>query len=154
MKSIVLKSKTKDYLIAQVDEEDYPILSRHVWHPLFTRNTVYAQRYIRGGSTELMHRMILGNPPTIDLVIDHINTDGLDNRKENLRWLPNAENIRRKYENSPDTGIVLKPDKIDNPWKAQISLGGKTRHVGYFPTKELAKEARDEFLEEWLKSNE
>jgi hypothetical protein len=92
----------------------------------------------------------MGNPPSIDLVIDHINTDGLDNRKENLRFLPNAENIRRRYEHQPDTGLKLKVDKIENPWQAQVSLGGKTRHVGYFPTKELARAARDSYIQAWL----
>lgn len=133
-----------------MDDEDYPVVSRHVWHVLRVRDKKYAKRYVGAGHSELLHQMIMGKPPIIGYVIDHINDDGLDNRKENLRFLPNAENIRRKYEDDPDTGLKLRPDKISNPWQAQVSLGGKTRHVGYFPTKEAAREARDAAIEAYL----
>lgn len=157
MKSIVVGKYPSEHVLAWVDDEDYPLLSRLQWYPMRVRESglVYAQTVFGGSSrnTVLMHQLVMGNAPR-NMVIDHINTNGLDNRKENLRFLPNSENIRRRYEDNPDTGLKLKADKIENPWQASISVGGKTRHVGYFPTKELAKAARDEFLEEWLKSNE
>ena len=157
MKQIVVGESLILALFAKVDDEDFPLLSRLKWYPMRVRDSdvMYAQTVFGGSSrnTILMHQLVMGNAPR-GMVIDHINTNGLDNQKENLRFLPNAENIRRRYEDNPDTGIKLKPDKIENPWQASISVGGKTRHVGYFPTKELAKAARDEFLEEWLKSNE
>ena len=151
MKRLELKSKNSEGLFAKVDDEDYPLLSRHNWHALRVRDKVYAQRIISsdGMRTELLHHMIMGRPQR-GYVVDHINDDGLDNRKRNLRFLPNAENIRRKYRDAPDTGLKLKPDLMTNPWQAQVSLGGKTRHVGYFPTKEAAREARDAAIESYL----
>jgi hypothetical protein len=153
MKRIDVGETYDSIMYALVDDEDYPLLSRHKWYPLRIRQgtKVYAQRKtgMSGLHTELMHQLVMGNGPR-GMVIDHINDDGLDNRKENLRWLPNSENIRRRYEDNPDTGIKLKQDKIENPWQAQVSVGGKTRHVGYFPTREAAKEARDHFIAAWL----
>jgi hypothetical protein len=153
MKRIVVGSFPSEHVLATVDDEDYPLLSRHKWWPMRVRGTdkVYAQTAfgIDERHTILMHTLIVGNPPK-GHVVDHINNNGLDNRKENLRFLWNAENIRRRYEDNPDTGIKLKVDKIENPWQAQVSLGGKTRHVGYFPTKELARAARDKAIEDFL----
>jgi hypothetical protein len=153
MKVIVFEKENS--LRVLVDDEDYPLLSRHKWYPMRVRQSdkVYAQRRVTSFCTELMHRLILGMPPS-GMVIDHINNNGLDNQKENLRFLLNAENIRRRYEDNPDTGIKLKVDKIENPWQAQVSLGGKTRHVGYFPTKEIAIAARDKAIEDYLRENQ
>jgi hypothetical protein len=153
MKRIDVGETYDSIMYAQVDDEDYPLLSRLKWYPLRVRDSdlVYAQTMFGSSSrnTVLMHQIVMGNAPP-NHVIDHINTDGLDNRKENLRFIWNAENIRRRYEDNPDTGIKLKPDKIENPWQAQVSLGGKTRHVGYFPTKEIAKAARDKAIADFI----
>jgi len=150
-RSILLQTH-EDKIYCLVDIEDFEILNRHRWHPLTSRNTTYVVRYITEGVSEYMHHFIMGKPPR-GMVIDHINDNGLDNRKSNLRVLPNSENIRRRYEINPLTGIKLMPDKIENPWKASVSVGGKTHHVGYFPTSEAAAEARKKFIEGWLDGN-
>lgn len=138
-----------------VDEEDYPLLSRWKWYPMRVRDTEkhYARRNLQGGGSETMHQLIMGTTPR-NMVIDHINDNGLDNRKGNLRYLPNSENIRRKYEANPYTGIRLREDLVDNPWKAEISFGGKTIHVGYFHSADAARYARDQKLEELLAAND
>ena len=133
----------------EMNDEDYPLLSQHKWSIMHSRNTDYAQASLGEKTTVLMHTLIMGKPPK-GMVIDHIDGNGLNNRRENLRFLPNAENIRRRYEDNPDTGLKLHRDKMTNPWQAQVSLGGKTRHVGYFPTKEAARAARDKAIEEYL----
>ena len=145
MKSIVLSVRTNEEVSAIVDDEDYPILSRHTWYRAEGRYTTYAKRIIGGGGTELMHHLVIGRPEP-GMVVDHINNDGLDNRKENLRFLPNAENIRRRYEDNPYAGITRKEELLTNPWKASISFGGKNIHVGYFSSKEEARRARDKKL--------
>jgi len=155
MRTIVLKGESG--LRVLVDDEDYPLLSRHSWYAMRVRDTekVYAQT--RFGKDEkitlLMHTMVMGNPPA-GQVVDHINDDGLDNRKSNLRFLLNAENIRRHYRDNPNVGIKLMPAKISNPYKVSVSLGGKAKHVGYFPSVETARRARNQAIEKYLATGE
>jgi hypothetical protein len=80
-------------LAAEVDPDDYVALSRHKW---FYRNT-YAVAVI-GGKSVRMHRLIMmEDDPTV--VIDHINRDRLDNRKDNLRRLTPRENANNRVDN-------------------------------------------------------
>ncbi len=82
MKNIKL---TKGHL-AIVDDDDFEKINLLSWHYQPKCNTGYAIGHIRVGgksSTRRMHRMIL-NANNGDIV-DHINGNGLDNRKENLR---------------------------------------------------------------------
>ena len=48
-------------------------------------------------STEVVHRIVatafLGDPPSKSHVVDHIDTNRLNNRPENLRWVTRLENI-------------------------------------------------------------
>ena len=47
-------------------------------------------------STEVVHRIVayafIGEPPTIQHIVDHIDTNRQNNRPENLRWLTKLEN--------------------------------------------------------------
>ena len=150
-KEIPLAHSTQ-VLFAQVDERDYSLLSRHKWHAQRVRESdlYYAVTNI-GGTTILMHQMVIGPPPR-GLVVDHINGDGLDNRLRNLQYLTNAENIRKRYRGNM-TGIKMVEGKITNPYKVQVSLGGKTTHVGYFPTAEEGLRARNKAIEKYIKEN-
>lgn len=62
-----------------VDDEDYEYLNQFKWHLL--TSGIYAARKFKGQRL-LMHRVIMS--PENDLVVDHINHNGLDNRKE--KW--------------------------------------------------------------------
>ena len=75
-----------------------------------------------------MHRFVMNAPPNTEL--DHINGNGLDNRKENLRFTTHKENLRnrRLFQNSISgyKGVRKKGDKylmvlqveFDNPEEA------------------------------------
>lgn len=82
-------------LFAIVDDEDFDRLCILSWSPLYGRNTVYVKRYCGTGRNDrrftLMHHDVIGHPP-IGFVTDHINTNGLDNRKVNLQFLSNKDN--------------------------------------------------------------
>jgi hypothetical protein len=133
---------------AIVDPEDFERLNKHKWHAVKQNNTFYAIRctgparkttYIR------MHREII-NPPD-HLVVDHINHNGLDNRKANLRPATRAQNnynkvaIKRKGATSKYKGVAWKKDK--NKWRAHIYFNGEGIFLGYFKDEIQAAKAYD-----------
>lgn len=77
-----------------------------------------------------------------DLFIDHIDGDGVNNRLLNLRLATYTENNR----NSASRGGKSKYKgvywfKRDSKWQAQLQVGDKKQHIGYFDNEEDAAEA-------------
>jgi hypothetical protein len=92
---------------------------------------------------ELMHRFIMGLEYGDRRVVDHINGDKLDNRKENLRICSIAENClnskAHRDNKSGFKGAFL--HKPSGRWMAQIARDGKKKHLGYFSSAEEAHAA-------------
>ena len=122
---------------AIVDPEDFERLNKHKWHAVKQSNTYYAIRcfgpakkttYIR------MHREVI-HPPD-HLVVDHINHNGLDNRKANIRPATRSQNnfnrliIKRKGLSSKYKGVAWKKEK--KKWRVQMHFNGKLIFLGYF----------------------
>ena len=135
--------------LAIVDPADYADLSRYKWRLRKTKgkNVLYAERSIRrpdGKYTRLlMHRQLI--EPPAGYVIDHINGNGLDNRRANLRpatAAQNAWNAKKRNPRSGYKGVWLAGDK--NLWRAAIVCDGQRRHLGYFKDKREAAKAYDE----------
>lgn len=83
------------------------------------------------GQTRLLHRLIIET----DRVIDHINGDGLDNRRANLRPCLRRENVL----NSAKTGLPTTSRykgvcwlSRTRKWQAYIKVNRKQRSLGYF----------------------
>jgi hypothetical protein len=123
--------------IALVDDEDYPKLRSFRWQAgkHKGRSATYAvARSTTGGYVGLMHRMIL-NPPA-GLLVDHINHDGLDNRRCNLRTATLSQNCanQQKQTNRSSTykGVTLhlQGGKNPHPWYSQLCkrTDGKLKH--------------------------
>jgi hypothetical protein len=84
---------------AIVDDDDYDFLIQYTWSVFRNKTQVYAQTgsYIKGKQRIiLMHWLVRGK------FSDHINGDGLDNRKENLRLVTHQQNCwnSRKKKNT------------------------------------------------------
>lgn len=136
-------------LEALIDDEDYDRVRRMTWSLRDKRKVKYASHEfsIEGKRTRLlMHRYILSAKK--GEFVDHINGNGLDNRKENLRICTHAENIRnaRKHyisATSPYKGVTryTKAGKIY--WRASITCAGEAHLLGLFDTPEEAARAYD-----------
>lgn len=130
---------------AVVDESDYAELSRFNWTANRSGRTFYAARSIVRSngrwSIERMHRLILPDAPEVD----HINGDGLDNRRANLRPATRSENVkncRRRTDNTSGfVGVTWRADR--GKWRAYVRLNGHSRHLGLYATPEEAAVARD-----------
>ena len=75
--------------------------------------------------------------------IDHVNGDRSDNRIQNLRLVDaqiNNENRRTCNSNNRSGFLGVCWDKQASKWKANITCGGKLKHLGFAATPELAHE--------------
>jgi hypothetical protein len=131
-------------MVALVDDEDYYDLSKYRWYANKTGwNTYYAFRNTprQSGKQHLirMHRVIL-NPPS-DMEVDHINGNGLDNRKENLRIVTRRQNSQNRHQvkTSKYTGVCWDNDR--QKWRAYIRIMGRNKHLGLFVDETLAARA-------------
>jgi hypothetical protein len=91
-----------------------------------------------------MHRCIIKVPP--GMVIDHINHNGLDNRKANLRIATHAQNSRNTKKQRPKTASQYKGvpwNSTLKKWRAQITLNGKRISLGCFEDEIQAAKAYD-----------
>ncbi len=134
---------------AIVDAEDYPRLSQYTWFAEGTDKNCYAVRKENGKSIK-MHREIMNAPD--HLVVDHIDHNGLNNRKENLRVCTFAENCRNIKGRSLNYGRNgrktskykgVHRNKRIKKWAAQITCDNKTYHLGYFTDETAAAKAYD-----------
>ena len=136
---------------ALIDAADEPLVSSYRWN-LNASGSGYAIAVPdreRGTPAFLMHRLIMDAPP--HLTVDHINGNGLDNRRCNLRLATiaeNAQNIRRNRASLTGVrGVCWEPKR--KKYRAKVQLGNKIVWRRRFDTLEEAeaavKEARRQF---------
>jgi len=126
---------------AIVDDSDYVFLNKNKWFANKIGNTFYAVRTEgkKGNSkTICMHRVIMNTPKGMDT--DHIDGDGLNNQKRNLRICTHSQNIcnRGIQKNSTSEKKGVTWNRLSKKWQAQIKSGGKYFYLGVFKDKEKA----------------
>ena len=116
-----------------VDDEDFEILNSHRWYCRKGGNKFYAGRANGKRGIFLMHRVIL-NVTDPNVFVDHIDGDGLNNQRSNLRIatkMQNAYNMgSNKNTSSRFKGVCWK--KKNKVWTAQISANKITKHIGCY----------------------
>ena len=132
---------------AKADPEDYIWLSQFRWRIKLNKNAAYAFRSLtRNGKTRriYMHRELMKTPA--QLVCDHINHNGLDNRKSNLRNCTGSENRRNRRggKNASSRYKGVHYHKLHRKFSASIKHNGKQRHLGHFISEKEAGKAYDE----------
>ena len=119
--------------VALVDDDNFEELNKYNWCAIKGYNKYYAARISSRNSIETrklihMHRVILGI--TDKLKVDHINGDGLDNQKSNLREATSAQNSAN-YR--PTTGKSYKGVTFHhNRWQVQIRINGEKTYIGVY----------------------
>lgn len=116
-------------LVTIVDDEDYAWARHHLWSVSGTpEKGQYAVSRI-GGQMVRLHRKIMDAAG--DKVVDHINGDTLDNRRENLRVCSHAQNTRNQR---PRNGSFKGVSYDRGAWRADIMADGKSYRLGRFKT--------------------
>jgi hypothetical protein len=119
---------TKGY-VAVIDALDVHLVERWNWGAKQDARTVYAKRGFKCGGRQhslLIHRVILEAPAGVE--VDHINGNGLDNRRSNLRLATKSQNMQNmrlsRINTSGFKGVCW--DKDRGKWRAHITLDRKT----------------------------
>lgn len=138
--------KLTDGTECKVSRQDYKELSKHSWclkkNP---KRYAYRTEIVDGKRKRiLMHRQIMNAES--GYVVDHLNGDGLDNRRSNLRLCLHVENMRntRKLTQKTTKYKGVSFVKARKRFRAVINTAGKQIHLGYFRKAQEAAKAYDE----------
>jgi len=140
-----------------IDEEDYQKFFVELMYKYNAGKTLGGKVYVKRNLTingkntvRYLHRDIMGITNS-KVQVDHINGDGLDNRKSNLRLATPKENgyNRRANVMSGDSrykGVTRRKDRTNcsKPWKARIGVDGDRIAIGYYATEKEAAMAYNE----------
>ena len=115
-----------------VDDADYETLNQFKWcaHNIYGR--WYAQTRIDSKPIK-MHRFLLQPAPGDS--VDHVDCNGLNNQRANLRVCTQSENNRNSRKRRTKTSSSYKGvafNKNAKKWQAYISVTGHRIHLGYF----------------------
>lgn len=132
--------------VALVDDKDYNVLIQYKWYANQCHNNIwYPRRNIslkNGKRTSItMHQQICGRKN-----IDHINHEGLDNRRCNLRPCSHSQNLRnhRDYKNNSSKMRGVSWDKNSQKWTTYIYSNQERIYLGLFTDKNEAGRVVDQ----------
>lgn len=146
--------------VVLIDDEDFSNLSEYNWYVSYDNNghcearTNFTidkkQKHIS------MHRFITNAPQGLE--VDHINGNGLDNRKENLRICTKSQNLRNQHKTcgtSKYKGVSWRVRA--NKWESRIYVNGKKLFLGLHSDEVAAAIAYDkaamQYFGEFAKTN-
>ena len=178
MKKIVIGTRMSELYECILDDEDYELCSKYVWSiKKYPKSTYAVANYWHedGKKTSItMHRLIMFGDEVMNhrnVYIDHLNGNGLDNRRSNLKKVTPLENSQnRQHIGINNTSGIIgvhyretqwgKNTEPSGCWNASVSLNGKMKHKsfackkhGYEQAKQMAIEQRKawekEFYHKW-----
>ncbi|MGD0656283.1 MAG: hypothetical protein ABSA16_18265 [Thermoguttaceae bacterium] len=130
---------------ALVDDVYFDWLNQFHWQVMFSlTGKPYAKTHLRFADgrrlTVGMQSLVLFGANEVD----HVNCNGLDCRRENLRDCSHAQNMRnRKVPTNNTSGILgVFWNPLCNNWRAQIAVNGHVKKLGSFKTLKEAAQAR------------
>lgn len=148
-----------------IDDEDAGLVSRYSWwsnvasrkrsnvehiyvygRPMDAPLTVRVDGVLYRLAIVPLHRVLMGVAEDDPRHVDHINGNGLDNRRANLRMARSTQNVVNSGPRRRGLRTSVRPsgykgvsfDKVSNRWKAQIMVDGKNHNLGRFVSPEEA----------------
>ena len=133
---------------AEVDDEDFDYLNQWKWYATNRKTTWYAARKPKD-RVFYMHREVLSLSDSKKQV-DHVDSNGLNNQKINLRGCNQTQNNgnNRKRSDNKSGFKGVHHHSVYNSWIAQIRFLGKKTHIGSFQNKKEAVLAYNERAKE------
>ncbi|MEH7249190.1 HNH endonuclease [Neobacillus niacini] len=138
---IFLKRKNGTILETKVSLCDLPLLhnTNATFCPTWNQDTesFYVNYHIFNSlgkkSKRSLHRLIM-NCPT-NKIVDHINHDTLDNRRENLRIVNNSQSMQNVKGTRKDNKSGYKNvswHKLMKKWRVRLNINKQEITIGYF----------------------
>lgn len=134
--------------VALVDDEDFDRVSQHKWIAIRGRCTWYGQTNIKrpdgSWTTRSLHRLVLDLPLGRYPEVDHIDGNGTDCRKENMRLLTRAQNAQNQHaaHRNSQTGVRgVFPNKRSGTYRAEVRVNSQHIYLGSFKTLAAAEQA-------------
>lgn len=127
--------------VAKVDDADYERVAQFKWHIKRYSHTIYATAHVPGNARQkvLLHRVIMDAAPGVE--IDHIDRDGLNCQRSNLRASTHKQNNgnkqKRKDSKVPYKGITWHAQS--SRWRVRVAK----QHIGMFDDPVEAAKAYD-----------
>jgi hypothetical protein len=138
---------------ALVDDEDYEFLTRFKWHFEGNSRNRYAYTNFKNSvSKPRQFRISMGvmllNTYKTGLQVDHIDGNGLNNQKENIRICNHIQNgwNRRKLQKCSSKYVGVSLDKKTLKWTARVRINGIRTYLGCFNSEEDAAIAVDKSI--------
>jgi hypothetical protein len=138
---------------ALVDDTDYEFLSQWKWEWRSTRHRGHSGYAIRRPTVDgkriilRMHRVLLGvTDPQVE--VDHVNGNGLDNRRSNIRACTRSQNQANQRKRGRFKGVYPSHNR-KNKYLALVGVEGKSVYLGVFPTAIAAAKAYDKAAREY-----
>lgn len=126
------------------DKEDYDLVSQYCWD--IDNSTGYAKTIDRINKTGklYLHRLVMGRVKGDKTIVDHIDRNKIDCRKNNLRIVNDAQSAINKGIKSNNTSgkIGVSWDKDCNKWHSYITVNKTRINLGYYDKFDDAKEVR------------
>lgn len=139
MRFVHTNIKTGESFVILIDKEDLPILRAHKWFCRRRGKNVYLESRTPKGNISF-HREVMGLTFGDGKMVDHINMNGLDNRRINLRLTNRTENARNRGIPANNTsgykGVSL--IKSINRYQVTVCVDGKNYNLGRYETAEEA----------------
>lgn len=131
---------------AIIDNEEYAKVKNYKWYVAKDKNTYYVQAHIvlnDKKTTIKMHRIIMDAKR--NQILDHIDGNGLNNQKINLRFCTNSENLRnaKKRNNTSSKYKGVAWNCVHKYWQANIYVNGKLKSLGIYRDEYKAAKAYD-----------
>ena len=143
-------SKTHGQHNIIIDDEDWEMVKLYNWHIEYAPATltyyVNTNKCDNNGKQHnlRLHRYLTNCPK--DKMVDHINHDGRDNRKSNIRICTHEENQWNRYKkrNNNNRYKGVSKSKKSKKWRSYINVNTKAIYLGSYPDEISAAKAYNE----------